>query len=55
LIEIEEMREDGGWVASHLWGFEKVDGERRHSRRVYEKNMKGEELRVRMVYDFVGK
>jgi hypothetical protein len=37
-----------------LWGFEMVDGERRHTRRVYVKNKKGEELRVRMVYDFVG-
>ena len=41
------------WEASHLWRFEIVDGERRHTRRVRVTNSKGEELRVRMVYDFV--
>ena len=54
LIEAEGRKEDGEWRAHHLWGFEQVDGERRHTRRVYVKNKKGEELRVRMVYDFVG-
>jgi hypothetical protein len=54
LIEAEGKKEDGEWSAHHLWGFEIVDGERRHTRRVYVKNKKGEELRVRMVYDFVG-
>jgi hypothetical protein len=54
LIEAEGNKEDGEWEARHLWGFEIVDGERRHTRRVYVKNKKGEEVRVRMVYDFVG-
>ncbi|KAF2035061.1 hypothetical protein EK21DRAFT_96858 [Setomelanomma holmii] len=54
LIEAEGKREDVTLVARHLWGFEVVEGERRHTRRVYVKNDKGEELRVRMVYDFVG-
>jgi hypothetical protein len=49
-----EGRKEGEWEASHLWGFEVVDGERRHTRRVRVSNKKGEELRVRMVYDFVG-
>ncbi|KAL1800659.1 hypothetical protein ACET3X_001001 [Alternaria dauci] len=49
-----EGKKEGEWEASHLWGFEMVDGERRHTRRVRVSNAKGEELRVRMVYDFVG-
>ena len=49
-----EGKKEGEWEASHLWGFEMVDGERRHTRRVRVSNSKGEELRVRMVYDFMG-
>jgi hypothetical protein len=49
-----EGKKEGEWEASHLWGFEIVEGERRHTRRVRISNNKGEELRVRMVYDFVG-
>lgn len=54
LIEAEGKKADGGWRAHHLWGFEQVDGERRHTRRVYVENKKGEHIRVKMVYDFVG-
>ncbi|KAF1922419.1 uncharacterized protein M421DRAFT_10571 [Didymella exigua CBS 183.55] len=54
LIQAEGKKQDGEWEAAHLWGFEVVDGERRHTRRVLIKNNKGEELRVRMVYDYVG-
>lgn len=54
LVHAEGKQENGDWQASHLWGFEMVDGERRHTRRVRVSNNKGEELRVRMVYDFVG-
>jgi hypothetical protein len=54
LIEAEGKKENGEWEAHHLWGFEMVDGERHHTRQVHVKNKKGEELRVRMVYDFVG-
>lgn len=53
LIFAEGKKEGGDWEASHLWGFEIVDGERRHTRRVRVTNDKGEELRVRMVYDFL--
>jgi hypothetical protein len=53
LVHAEGSKE-GEWEASHLWGFEIVEGERRHTRRVRVRNSKGEELRVRMVYDFVG-
>lgn len=54
LIEAEGKKEDGEWRAHHLWGFEQVDGQRRHTRRVYVENKKGENIRVRMVYDFMG-
>ena len=54
LIQAEGKKPGGEWEAAHLWGFEIVDGERRHTRRVLVKNKKGEELKVRMVYDFVG-
>jgi len=54
LVQAEGKKPDGEWQAAHLWGFEMVDGERRHTRRVQVKNTKGEELRVRMVYDYIG-
>lgn len=54
LIEAEGKKADGEWRAHHLWGFEQVDDKRRHTRRVYVENKKGEKIRVRMVYDFVG-
>lgn len=54
LVHAEGKKENGEWHASHLWGFEVVEGERRHTRRVLVGNKEGEELRVRMVYDFVG-
>mgnify|MGYP004500657393 CR=1 FL=1 len=55
LIQAEGKKPDREWEAAHLWGFEKVDGQRMHTRRVLVRNDKGEELRVRMVYDYVGK
>lgn len=54
LVQAEGRKPDGEWEAAHLWGFEVVEGERRHTRRVLVRNSKGEELRVRMVYDYVG-
>ena len=54
LVQAEGKKPDGEWEAAHLWGFEIVDGERMHTRRVLVRNSKGDELRVRMVYDFVG-
>ncbi|KAJ4347151.1 uncharacterized protein N0V89_011089 [Didymosphaeria variabile] len=45
---------NGKWEADHLWGFEIVDGERKHTRRARVKNDQGKELKVKMVYDFEG-
>ena len=53
LVHAEGKDAGGDWEAAHLWGFEVVDDERRHTRRVSVTNKKGEEVRVRMVYDFV--
>jgi len=41
------------WTAITVWGFADVDGERKHVRRVLgSKN--GDELRIQLVYDYVG-
>ena len=46
---------DGGkWRAEQVWGFEKINGDRRHTRRVVCR--KGDKVqRVRLVYDYKGK
>lgn len=53
LIQAVGKKPDDAWVATHLWGFEDVNGARRHTRRVKVVGKDGEELKVRMVYDFV--
>lgn len=46
---------DGGdWIAEQTWGFEEINGERRHTRRVVVWK-RGQVERVRLVYDFRGK
>lgn len=52
LLHAEGRSADGTWEASHLWGFEMVDGQRKHTRRAWVKNHGGEQLRVKMVYEF---
>ena len=37
-----------------LWGFELVNEKRKHTTRVYVENNKGEELRIRMGFNFIG-
>lgn len=54
LIQAVGKKPDDAWVATHLWGFENVDGARRHTRRVEVVGKDGEQVKVRMVYDFVG-
>ena len=41
------------WKCEGIWGFETVNGERRHTRRVIVWN-KGKEVRSRLVYDYKG-
>ena len=54
LVEAVGKKPDDEWGATHLWGFEEVGGERRHTRRVHFTHSNGKELNVRMVYDFDG-
>ena len=52
LIQAIGKKPDDAWSATHLWGFEEVDGARRHTRRVKVTSKEGNELLVRMVYDW---
>lgn len=52
LIQAVGKKPNDAWIATHLWGFEEVGGARRHTRRVKVVSKEGEELLVRMVYDF---
>ena len=55
LMQAEGNKPDDEWRGTHYWGFERVDGERRHTRRIFIVNNKTQEkLVVRMVYDFDG-
>lgn len=54
LIQAVGKKPDDAWIATHLWGFENVEGARRHTRRVKVTSRDGEEVKVRMVYDFDG-
>ena len=55
LMQAEGNKPDDEWCGTHYWGFERVDGERRHTRRIFMVNNKTKEkLAVRMVYDFDG-
>jgi hypothetical protein len=54
LIQAVGKKPNGAWKATHLWGFEEVDGTRRHTRRIRIVSKDGEEIIVRMVYDFEG-
>jgi len=55
LINAVGKKPDDAWTATHYWGFEEVDGARRHTRRVTVKTKKGQSVVVRMVYDYEGK
>ncbi|TFY77633.1 hypothetical protein EWM64_g6378 [Hericium alpestre] len=40
------------WVANQTWGFEEIDGERRHVRHVDFTGKEGEHIQARLVYDY---
>ena len=47
------VSQGGGWTAEQVWGFEKIGGNRYHTRRVVVR--KGDQFeRVRLVYDYKG-
>ncbi|KAM3444563.1 hypothetical protein NHJ13734_001377 [Beauveria thailandica] len=51
LIESHAESEDYGWTADQIWGFQEVDGERRHCRNIV--ITKGEQrAEFRFVYDY---
>ena len=54
LILAEGGKSDDSWTATRIWGFEEVGGERRYTQRVKVWNKNGDEVKVKMVYDFVG-
>ncbi|KAL8841762.1 MAG: hypothetical protein Q9170_000795 [Blastenia crenularia] len=54
LVLAEGGSSDGKWEAWRIWGFEEIEGERRFVQRIRVWNQEGEEVRGKMVYDFVG-
>ncbi|THG98369.1 hypothetical protein EW026_g3796 [Hermanssonia centrifuga] len=42
------------WIIEGAWGIEEVGGEPRYVRHVYFTGPKGEEIRARMVFDYLG-
>ncbi|KAH9944033.1 uncharacterized protein BXZ73DRAFT_73668 [Epithele typhae] len=42
------------WYSEQVWGFEQVDGTKRYARHVFFKGPQGEEINVRLVYDYQG-
>ncbi|KAL9581134.1 MAG: hypothetical protein Q9212_004082 [Teloschistes hypoglaucus] len=52
LIVAEGGSTDGQWEATRVWGFKKLDGERRWIQSVHVWNKEGEDFRGKMVYDF---
>ncbi|KAK5995994.1 hypothetical protein PT974_04416 [Cladobotryum mycophilum] len=53
LVMNEIKSKNHGWVETQIWGFEKVDGERKHTKRVRLVTAQGEVIEMRAVYDFV--
>ncbi|THZ52407.1 hypothetical protein D6C90_01134 [Aureobasidium pullulans] len=51
-IFVESLGKKPNWTAEQVWGFEVVDGSKRHTRRIIVKKGK-EEHKLRLVYDWV--
>lgn len=54
LVLAESGSADGKWEAFRIWGFEEVGAQRRYTQSVKVWNIEGEEVKRKMVYDFVG-
>lgn len=54
-VFVDSVGKKPEWTAEQVWGFEVVDGQKRHTRRIVVRRGK-EEHKIRLVYDwFVGK
>ncbi|KAL6310491.1 hypothetical protein BKA93DRAFT_883386 [Sparassis latifolia] len=52
-VEYSDTEKSGKtWIAEQVWGFEEVNGERRHTRRIAFSGPKEEKLHTRLVYDY---
>ncbi|KAJ5937891.1 hypothetical protein N7454_004233 [Penicillium verhagenii] len=53
-IHTFDSREDGAWTMEQIWGFEMIDGERRHTRRFVVANKDGAVEMGRIVFSYLG-
>ncbi|KAJ5917623.1 hypothetical protein N7466_011177 [Penicillium verhagenii] len=53
-IHTFDSREDGAWTMEQIWGFEMIDGERRHTRRFVVANKEGAVEMGRIVFTYLG-
>lgn len=49
---VDSVGKTPNWTVEQIWGFEVVDGQKRHTRRVIAKRGK-EEHKIRLVYDWI--
>ncbi|RDW65767.1 uncharacterized protein DSM5745_09506 [Aspergillus mulundensis] len=50
---VRNLNGGNGWTAEQIWGFEIIDGERCHTRRVVVANKKGQYVLARLVYKYL--
>lgn len=48
------VKAEAGWTAEQIWGFETIEGQRYHSRRIAVADKDGKYLIGRLVYDYQG-
>ncbi|KAH0292357.1 hypothetical protein M436DRAFT_78830 [Aureobasidium namibiae CBS 147.97] len=51
-VFVDSVGKNPNWAAEQVWGFEVVDGQKRHTRRIVVRKGK-EEHNIRLVYDWV--
>lgn len=55
IVEQSDTTKGGlGWLCEQVWGFETMNGERRHTRRIRFVGPKGEKVHARTVLDYQG-
>ncbi|KAI0788530.1 hypothetical protein C8Q75DRAFT_237005 [Abortiporus biennis] len=53
-VQSDTAKSGTSWIAEQIWGFEEIEGERRHIRHVDFIGPKGEHIQARLVYDYQG-